>query len=288
MSTNLISVSPPRLQFFDANGNPLAGGKVYTYFAGTTSPLVTYTDSTRTSVNTNPVILDSRGEAVIWVSPLDPYKIALYDQLGSLIYTADGLGDAQVSTFKVLQLSGNGVTTTFPVYFGDTLPTAVYVYIQGVYQQKATYSTTATQIVFTEAPIAGSSNIEIVYITAFLFGDLDSQTIANLNIVIPAITDINTVATNIDTIVNSSADIEVVANSIAAVNFVADNSNAVQLIQDNIGVIQASPANAALAAEAAAYLSTYIDSVVMNVTFPLDCGLITEPVLYNHFDLGGL
>jgi len=47
----------PKQQFLDANGNPLSGGKVYTYAAGTTTPLVTYTDESGTTPNTNPVIL---------------------------------------------------------------------------------------------------------------------------------------------------------------------------------------------------------------------------------------
>lgn len=37
---------------------------------------------------------------------------------------------------------------------------------------------------------------------------------------------------------------------------------------------------------AASYLSTYMDQVIMNITFPLDLGLITDPVIYNTFDLG--
>ena len=56
----------PKIQFFDANGHPLAGGKLYSYAAGTTTPLVTYTDQAGTSANTNPVILDARGEASVW------------------------------------------------------------------------------------------------------------------------------------------------------------------------------------------------------------------------------
>ena len=50
------SLSPtPKLQFFDANGDPLVGGLLYTYEAGTTTPLVTHTDSTGVSANTNPI-----------------------------------------------------------------------------------------------------------------------------------------------------------------------------------------------------------------------------------------
>lgn len=58
---------PEGKQSFTTNGSlPLAGGKVYTYVPGTSTPKDTYTTSAGTVVNTNPVILDSRGEAAIF------------------------------------------------------------------------------------------------------------------------------------------------------------------------------------------------------------------------------
>ena len=54
---------PPKLQFFGSDGLPLVGGKLYTYAAGTTTPLATYVDHDGVTQNTNPVILDSNGEA---------------------------------------------------------------------------------------------------------------------------------------------------------------------------------------------------------------------------------
>jgi hypothetical protein len=44
----------------------------------------------------------------------------------------------------------------------------------------------------------------------------------------------------------------------------------------------------AATADAEALLRSYIDSVIMNVSFPLDCGLISDPVINNRFDLGAL
>jgi hypothetical protein len=78
----------PKMQFTDASGNLLSGGKLYTYTAGTTTNLATYTDSTGTSANTNPVILDSRGEASIWFQPLN-YKLVLKDSSDNTIWTQD-------------------------------------------------------------------------------------------------------------------------------------------------------------------------------------------------------
>jgi hypothetical protein len=82
---------PPKLQFFDANGVPLVGGKLYSYAAGTTTPLATYTSSAETTFNTNPIILNSRGEAEVWLgSPL--YKFKLTTTADVEIWTVDNIG----------------------------------------------------------------------------------------------------------------------------------------------------------------------------------------------------
>lgn len=82
----------PVMQFFDDNGDPLSGGKVYTYEAGTTTPLATYTDETGGTANTNPVILDSAGRANIWLATTDLYYWEVEDSAGSQIWTADNIG----------------------------------------------------------------------------------------------------------------------------------------------------------------------------------------------------
>ena len=85
-------LSPPaKAQFLDAAGQPLVGGKVYTYAAGTTTPLATYTTAAGGTANTNPVILNSRGEADIWYTPGLSYKVVLQDALGSTIWTVDNI-----------------------------------------------------------------------------------------------------------------------------------------------------------------------------------------------------
>lgn len=55
-----------RNYFADQNGRPLAGGKVYFYRVGTEIKKDTYQDPDQSIPNTNPIILDSRGEAIIW------------------------------------------------------------------------------------------------------------------------------------------------------------------------------------------------------------------------------
>jgi hypothetical protein len=90
-----VSLSPPpKLQFFGTDGLPLVGGKVYTYAAGTTTPLSTYYDSTGLTVNTNPIILDTRGEANIWL-PSAAYKFVLKTSTDTLIWTVDNITSAE-------------------------------------------------------------------------------------------------------------------------------------------------------------------------------------------------
>jgi hypothetical protein len=71
-------INSPVFRAFDANGQPLAGGKLYSYAAGTSTPLATYADASRATPNTNPVILDSTGQSKIFMG-LSTYKFILKD-----------------------------------------------------------------------------------------------------------------------------------------------------------------------------------------------------------------
>ena len=156
----MASLAPtPKMQFFKDNGHPLVGAKLYTYYAGSTTPLTTWTDSTATTANTNPVISDARGEASVWLSTSYAYKFVLKDSSGAAIWTQDNIRNILVA--------------------------------------------------------AGG--------TEAAFNAAEAATVA-----------------------------------------------------------------ASHAADAAAYLDTYIDEVILNVTFPLDLGLVGDPVIYSTFDLGAI
>jgi hypothetical protein len=99
----------PKAQFLKADGTPLVGGKVYTYAAGTTTPQVSYTDYTGITPNENPVILDSRGEANIWLGELS-YKFRLTDSNDVEIWTVDFVTAPLTSVSPVL--SGNVTIST--------------------------------------------------------------------------------------------------------------------------------------------------------------------------------
>lgn len=86
----MASLSPsPKLQFFGTDGLPLVGGKLYTYAAGTTTPIATYTDNTQVNLNTNPVILDSAGQASVWLTDTVTYKYTLTDADDVVLFTVD-------------------------------------------------------------------------------------------------------------------------------------------------------------------------------------------------------
>lgn len=78
-------------RFFDADGNPLALGKLYTYQATTLTPQVTYQDSTTGAPNANPIILDADGYCNVWLDTSLSYKFILADSADNPIYTVDNI-----------------------------------------------------------------------------------------------------------------------------------------------------------------------------------------------------
>jgi len=94
-------VSPTaKAQFIDAAGVPLAGGFLYTYVAGTTTPQATYTDSAASTPNSNPIVLDSRGEANIWLTGAS-YKFKLTDANNTEIWTVDNIAPPSTAVSPV-------------------------------------------------------------------------------------------------------------------------------------------------------------------------------------------
>lgn len=87
--TNLPPVL--RQRYFDSNGVPLAGGQIFTYQAGTTTPQATYTDQTGNTPNANPIILDSQGYASMWLDPTLSYKFVLKDASNNVQWTVDNV-----------------------------------------------------------------------------------------------------------------------------------------------------------------------------------------------------
>lgn len=70
-----VLMPSPRFKLLDQNGQPAAGGCLFFYTAGTSSPLNTYQDSLATILNQNPVVMDSNGEAWIYLQNASSYKV---------------------------------------------------------------------------------------------------------------------------------------------------------------------------------------------------------------------
>jgi hypothetical protein len=92
-----------KAKFFDNNGRPAAGYKLFTYEAGTSTKLATYTDETTGTPNSNPVVMDFRGEANVWVPPNIAYKFVFApptdtDPPAAAIWTVDDIVDSQLVT----------------------------------------------------------------------------------------------------------------------------------------------------------------------------------------------
>jgi hypothetical protein len=128
----------PKFHAFDTNGNPLAFGKLYTYQAGTSTPLATYTDSTGSVPNPNPIILDSRGEANVWLLIGSAYKFTLNDSANALIWTVDNILATPQGTPALIAPSFTTVpgmqTTLDPGEVGsEVVPTSLEQQFQQVY-----------------------------------------------------------------------------------------------------------------------------------------------------------
>lgn len=93
MASVLLSPYGNGQQFFDDNGVPLAGGLIYTYQAGSSTPLVTYTTNNGTIANANPIVLDASGRTPqqIWLLTGFSYKFVLQNSDGVLIQTLDNI-----------------------------------------------------------------------------------------------------------------------------------------------------------------------------------------------------
>lgn len=96
----------PGRRFTDTNGNPINGGLMYVYEAGTTTPLDTYTDSALTTAADNPIVLDSAGLIPVRYAAPDEYKFVLRSSDDATTYFT-------IDNFTVIDpTTATAVTTT--------------------------------------------------------------------------------------------------------------------------------------------------------------------------------
>jgi hypothetical protein len=164
MAVFLSPVGGAAAQFFNNDGIPLSGGKIYTYTAGTTTPQVTYTTSAATIAHANPIILNSSGRVSsgeIWLIAT-PYKFVINDSTGALIGTYDNISGIGAASYQVDNFTGTGSQTVFTLSAASLGENYTFVYIDGVYQNKNTYTVSGATLTFSEAPPLASL-IEVMY-----------------------------------------------------------------------------------------------------------------------------
>jgi hypothetical protein len=153
-------------QLFDDSGNVLTGGKIYTYEAGTTTPLASYTSKTGATAHSNPIILNAAGRVAtgeIWLDYTKLYKFIVRTSADVLIATYDNVGGSFNASPIIANFTGTGSQVNFTLASNPASENSTQIYINGVYQQKNTYSVAGAVITFSQAPPI-TSTIEVNYV----------------------------------------------------------------------------------------------------------------------------
>jgi len=117
MTVNISSYAGAGWQLFDNNGVPLSGGFLYSYSAGTTTPVATYTSASGLIANANPIVLDASGRIPfeIWLTAGANYKFVLKDSTGVQIGSYDdipGVNDQSAVTAQIAALAASYAAPT--------------------------------------------------------------------------------------------------------------------------------------------------------------------------------
>jgi len=167
MSVNLSPLGGAGAQFFSNNGVPLAGGLLYTYLAGTSTPAATYTSSSGITALANPIVLDSAGRVPtgeIWLTDGISYKFVLNSATDTLIATWDNINGIN-SNYVAYTAQQETATATA----GQTVFTTTLSYIPAT-NNLAVYVNGSKQIVTTN--YAETNSNTVTFLTGLNVGDL--------------------------------------------------------------------------------------------------------------------
>jgi hypothetical protein len=175
-------------QFIDANGLPLASGTVGFYFPGTLNPKPTYQDAAGTIANTNPVTLDSRGQALIWGSGV--YRQIVKDASGVTIWdqvTEDSnaglMGNLTDNTFVSGTDFTPGVTTQLTLTAAAGAISNTWIFFDGFYQTDSNVaSLNGTTLTFTSAIPVGVGVVTVKIGTTVAVGIPGAGTITDSSV----------------------------------------------------------------------------------------------------------
>lgn len=286
----MASLTPtPKQQIYGSDGNPLVGGKIYTYSAGTTTPLATYTDAGAGTANTNPIILNSLGQANIWLATASSYKFSVYTSADVLLYTVDNIatpidylslvtslaspppiGSTAPNTGAFTTLSSTGALTVggTAAITGDTTITGKVTTATGYQFADSTFQSTAAELAIKPvlATVAGNSlTLSLSPCTlVFRSATLSSGTVSSVK-----------VAATVSVTVPSSATLGTVSGQQAQLVIVAlNNAGTVELAVVNIaggtnldesGLISTTAISAGSSSAAVVYSTTARTNVAYRV-----------------------
>lgn len=104
----------PVLHFEDVKGHPLANGWLYTFIAGTNTPIATAKNESGSSMNPVKINLDSRGECEAWLDPSIKYKFEVWNSNRTWHQVKDNIsapGVVSMPDTKDVVVEGDGVLT---------------------------------------------------------------------------------------------------------------------------------------------------------------------------------
>jgi hypothetical protein len=121
MAAYLSPVFGAGAQLFNNQGIVLSGGKIYTFQAGTTTPMATWPDSTQAVPNANPIISDGAGRLSneIWLAAGSMCKFILKDSNDNILGTWDNVAGLNDITTSVT-VSDWVATSLTPSYISST------------------------------------------------------------------------------------------------------------------------------------------------------------------------
>ena len=160
-----------QLQSFTNQGVILAGGKIYTYTAGTTTPVATYADSGGAVTNANPIILDSSGRLTtsVWVLAGVAIKVLIRDSNNNLLSTVDNISS----------INDNSLSLASPTPIGNTTPnTGAFTTLSATTSLTATTTNLTTLTVSSTSSLAGLTCTTLATTGNMTLGDSITDTLA--------------------------------------------------------------------------------------------------------------
>lgn len=139
------------------SGSALAGGKLFTYAGGTSTPLAVYTDATLGTPQTNPVVLDANGRAPCWIQDGVAYKLVLQDALGNTLWTADQVSVPQIAAPP----AASNIPTGGILMYGASSAPSGYLLCDGSAVSRSTYAALFSAIGTTYGSGNGSTTFNV-------------------------------------------------------------------------------------------------------------------------------